>query len=160
MFTDIDARDRVASYARNLAKFVDIAGKPTAGVRMDIPDHLQGVHKTLLQYGHAMRNKHGKNPDFKRNVRYDDAGMTLVLDMKLPGRVDWITVPYTRALEDRKQSAARAQYDDDLLSSYKKGHDDQQALEQDQEEQANGSGPFTPGGTVTSFSYRAPRTNK
>ena len=30
LFSDIETRDRITSYARNLASFVDLSGKPTA----------------------------------------------------------------------------------------------------------------------------------
>ena len=49
VFVDVETRDRVCSYARNLAPYVDGNNKPTAGVRMDVPAHLGGVHKTLRQ---------------------------------------------------------------------------------------------------------------
>ena len=57
VFSDVDVRDRVCSYARNLAPFVDSSNKPTAGVRMYVPTLLGGAHKALLQYGHSMRQK-------------------------------------------------------------------------------------------------------
>ena len=49
VFVDVDTRDRVCSYARNLAQYVDSSNNPTAGVRMYIPAHLGGVQKTLMQ---------------------------------------------------------------------------------------------------------------
>ena len=92
LFSDIETRDRTVSYARNLAPFIDQKGKPTAGVRFDIPDHLTGVHKSLLQYGHALWAKHNKDPDFKRNIRYDDTEKTFVMDIKFPSKLEWVTV--------------------------------------------------------------------
>ena len=40
VFADVNTRDRVASYARNLADFVDKDKKPTAGIRLEVPTHL------------------------------------------------------------------------------------------------------------------------
>ena len=40
LFCDVTTRDRIVSYARNLGPWVDPLGKPTAGVRLDIPAHL------------------------------------------------------------------------------------------------------------------------
>ena len=94
LFADIETRDRVSSYARNLASFRDDAVKPTAGIRFEIPDHLSGVHRTLLQYGHALWVKHGKNPDFKRNIRHDDVELTFCLDVKLSSKKKWVTVSH------------------------------------------------------------------
>ena len=100
-FADVDTRDRICSYARNLGPFVDADGKPTAGVRMYVRTHLGGVHKTLLQYGHNMRQKHGQ--DFKRNIRFEDAELSLAIDIKLPGKSSkWVTVSYPHALADRR----------------------------------------------------------
>ena len=54
LFKDIEVRDRVSSFARNLAEFADPKGKPTAGIRFDIPDHLSGVHNMVMQCGPNM----------------------------------------------------------------------------------------------------------
>ena len=61
LFADIDARDRATSFARNLGQFVDGTGKPTAGIRFEIPDHLTGIHRSLLQYGHVLWTKFHKS---------------------------------------------------------------------------------------------------
>lgn len=107
VFVDVDTRDRVCLYARNLSQFVDGAGKPTASVRMYIPTHLGGIHKVLMQYGYNMREKYG--PEFKRNIRFDDAETTLCIDIKIPNtnpsQSKWITVDYERALADRRTIA-------------------------------------------------------
>ena len=107
----------------------------------------------LLQYGHAMWVKYNKDPSFKRNIRHDDAELTFCLDMKLPKRQDWITVPYSRALADRNQNSKKLIQDNDgLLSSAGE-------LVTVESEQADGMepAPSTPGGTVTSYSWRAPK---
>ena len=89
--------------------------KPTAGIRYEVPDHLTGVHRSLLQYGHALWIKNNKSQDFKRNVRFDDVNMTFCLDVKLPGKSNWQTVTYERASREKKISVS-AEADDDLLS--------------------------------------------
>ena len=48
-FVDVETRDRIASYARNLGDYIE-NGKATATFRHDIPSHLAGVQKTLLQW--------------------------------------------------------------------------------------------------------------
>ena len=157
LFNDIEARDRVTSYARNLAQFIDQAGKPTAGIRFDIPDHLSGVHRTLLQYGHAMWNKYRRDPSFKRNIRYDDVDMTFCLDMKLPGREDWITATYARALRDRRAGAALDQERDDLLSSAGDPPGLEMVMEHEPGSASAKKGASAAGGSVTSTSWRAPK---
>ena len=37
IFADIEPRDLVASYVRNVGQFVDKSNKPTAGLRPDVP---------------------------------------------------------------------------------------------------------------------------
>ena len=147
LFCDIETRDRVTSYARNLGSYVDGQGKPTAGIRFEIPDHLSGIHRTLLQYGHALWTKYGRDSDFKRNVRFDDVEMTFCLNVKLPKKKEWKTVTYKRALLDRRVSATTAEEDqDDALSTT--------GIPVVEEDSAQGVN--TAGGTVTVTSWRAP----
>ena len=70
------------SYARNLGDCHDADNKPTAGLRLQVPAHLGGIHRTLLQYGHAMKERYGDG--FKRNIRYEDGELTLVIDIFIP----------------------------------------------------------------------------
>ena len=158
LFSDIETRDRITSYARNLAPFVDITNKPTAGVRFEIPDHLNGVHRTLLQYGHAMWKKYDKDPGLKRNVRHDDVTVSYCLDIKFPNRLDWITVSYARALADRKANSANETEDrGDLLSTAKKVGHTGETLALDRDVDGPGvPGTSAAGGSVTSCSWRAP----
>ena len=153
LFNDIETRDRVVSYARNLAPFVDEKGKPTAGVRFDIPDHLTGVHKTLLQYGHALWTKYNKDQDFKRNIRFDDTEKSFCMNVKLPGKQSWITVDHGRALADKRKN--RASVDEDLLSTVTAPPT--QEMETDGLPEATGAAGLN--GSVMSTSWRAP-TNK
>ena len=115
-FGDVDTRDRVCSYSRNLAQYVDGMNKPTAGVRMYVPAHLGGVHKTLMQYGYKMKERYGS--EFKRNIRFDDIEHSLCIDIKIPGSDSWMTVGYDRALADRRAWAKSVQDGSgDMLSS-------------------------------------------
>ena len=101
-FVDVETRDRIATYARNLGDYVE-NGKPTATFRHDIPVHLSEHHRTLMQYGHALRNRYGK--ELRRNVRFDDVGKKFCIDILIPGNDKWETVSYERALQDCKQQA-------------------------------------------------------
>ena len=74
-FKSIQARDTIHSYAANLADF-----KGTAGLRLEIPDFLRGVFRRFESHGAALRNKYGQ---VKRSVRFDDANMSLLMDVKL-----------------------------------------------------------------------------
>ena len=125
-FADVETRDRIASYARNLGDFIE-NGKPTATFRHEIPTHLGGVHKALMQYGYALSVKYGKG--FKRNVRFDDAALTLCVDILIPGGDGkWVTVDYDTALNDRKAADRwNIRQRAGSLSSLKPGSGDQEA---------------------------------
>ena len=138
VFQDAETRDRVQAHAKNLAIFVE-NGKPTATVRPDVPMHLGGVHKTLLQYGHALKSRYGQQ--FRRNIRFEDAEHTFVIDVCLRTGGDWITIGYERALADRKQNcSAKEKIHGDLLSS-NAGVED---AEEDKEAEAGLPGATSP----------------
>ena len=59
-FADNFARDRVFSCGPQLSEYRDEDGKPTCGIRLQIPGHLMGQFRTLESYAFAQRNQHGK----------------------------------------------------------------------------------------------------
>ena len=104
-FSDIAIRDIVSSYARNLAPRRTETGKPTAGLRMVVPDHLTGIQRALDRHGHRLKKLHG--PGLRRNLKFDDTDCTLFLDVCLPGENDWMRVDFEEALIGRKQELQR-----------------------------------------------------
>ena len=70
IFIDLESRDLVTSYARNLSDQMS-DNFPLAGLRMDIPPHLMSTFKMLENYGRDMKMRYGS--EFKRQVRFDDA---------------------------------------------------------------------------------------
>ena len=128
VFVDTETRDRVQSYAKNLASYI-VNGKPTATVRPDVPMHLGGVHKTLLQYGHALKGRYGAG--FRRNIRFEDAEHTFCIDVCLKNGGDWITISYERALEDRKQSNVNKELAHGNLLSSNAGSGQAEPVEED-----------------------------
>ena len=104
-FTSVRARDLVQSYARNLGQWTDDKGKPTAGIRMEIPDKLIGDHKALEQYGHAMKEKHKEG--FKRHIKIDDARQCLYMDVYIPKQKQWARVDMDLVREDNNSRAAK-----------------------------------------------------
>ena len=75
-------RDSVAYKGNMLSEFVDKDGRPTAGIRLDIPDYLAGDFKTLTDYGIRMRHLHGKTT--RRYIKYDEDNYTIYLELRLP----------------------------------------------------------------------------
>ena len=83
---------------------------------MYVITHLGGAYKVLLQYGHSMRKRHG--PEFKRNIRFDDAELSLCIDVRLPGKEKWITISHGHVLADRRASTRAVEISNvELLSS-------------------------------------------
>ena len=60
VFKDEQARDLVASCARNLTPYTNQTGQPMAGLRIDVPEHLRGTFKLLENYGFRMKKRHGQ----------------------------------------------------------------------------------------------------
>ena len=96
LFSDNDTRDYVLSHARNLASKLD------HGVRIDVPPHLQGIKRTLDEYGYMLKNDVGDG--FKRNVRYEDSSESLVMDVFYPDAKNWERISYSQALDGLAES--------------------------------------------------------
>ena len=83
-------------------------------------------------------------------MRHDDVEMSYCLDVKFPGRKDWITVNYRRALRDRRASINLEEEDrEELLSTAGQ-------VPVVGEDVCHGSGAA--GGSVMTMSWRAPQT--
>ena len=98
-FASTATRDYVMGHVTNLAGFIDDQGKPTAGVRLEVPFHLKGIFQDLQQYGRILRRQHGSG--FKRHVRFDDSKLSLYMDIRLPGTQEWLYVDHGMAAENR-----------------------------------------------------------
>ena len=127
-FKDISTRDFVTSYAKNLGKCVDDRGFPTAGIRLDIPDFLVGVHQDLQRYGSHLRKIHGQG--LKRHVRFNDPDLSLHLDVRLPGTEEWLRVGWELAKEERAtlDRASTATTRDRLASSASSNGDNEEPM--------------------------------
>ena len=89
-FADSEARDTVLGASAQLSGFFE-GGRPTAGIRLEIPKELTTSFKILEKYGQQLRRRHGQG--LKRHVRFDDADQSLYLRVKLPGDVQWSRIP-------------------------------------------------------------------
>ena len=104
-FASSSIRDMVCSYARNLSDHKNEEGMPTAGVRKELPEYLIGVNRALLHHGSILRRTHGKK--LRRNIKFDDAEMSLYMDVCLPGETTWLKVDYEMALSERRSDHKR-----------------------------------------------------
>ena len=96
-------RDLILSHAPNLATFVDIAGLPTAGIRLEIPPELDGTFRLLSRFGTRLRARHGVGT--KRHIKFDDLEASLFINVKLPGDTAWSRVSPAMAKADQESSA-------------------------------------------------------
>ena len=91
-------RDLVVSSSPNLAKEVDRDGKPTAGIRFEIPSELTDTFRLLHRFGTRLRARHGVGT--KRHIKFDDFCGSLYANIKLPGDSSWTRVTPDMARED------------------------------------------------------------
>ena len=96
VFSSVRVRDMVSSYASNLADWKNCV--PPFNFRMEFPDHLAGVFRTLDNYGHVLKNRLGHST--KRNIKFDDVKKTLYMDICPHNEKEWLRVDYELAPEE------------------------------------------------------------
>ena len=97
-FTSSTVRDNIVSHSANLAPCVDDSGKPTAGIRLEIPRELNDTFRLLSRFGTRLRARHGVGT--KRHIKFDDFTGSLYSNVKLPGDETWTKVSPATAKED------------------------------------------------------------
>ena len=97
-FFDKAVRDTVVSHSINLSGMVDSGGKPTAGLRLEIPKELEGTFKLLSRFGTRLRARHGVGT--KRHIKFDDFNGSLYTNIRLPGDETWTKISPKTAQED------------------------------------------------------------
>ena len=69
IFQDKYCRDQVVANAKHLAQYRLSSGQPSAGLRMNYPDHLSADFRALDWYGAELNRTHKGT---KRNIKVDD----------------------------------------------------------------------------------------
>ena len=82
-FESIDARDAVRAAAFNLA------GDRQSGMRLHIPGHLEPNFKALEGLSYLLKQKHAT---LRRNIKFDEPNMDLVLDFQVQEGDPWRSV--------------------------------------------------------------------
>ena len=90
VFNNAEVRDTVMANANKLATFVDAAGRPLAGIRLEVPQELMATFRLLSRFGARLRARHGEGT--KRHIKYDDFNASLYAVIKLPGDDHWTRV--------------------------------------------------------------------
>ena len=89
VFETKEIRNAVKAQAANLANF-----RNSAGMRLQIPNHLQKDFKTLMALSHDLKKK---NLDLKRNVKFDEDDHGLFMDFQLRTDGRWNRVKPVQA---------------------------------------------------------------
>ena len=89
-FNDSFERDFFFSKAKNLSVYRNESGAPTAGVRMDVPPYLLPTFRLLNDHGFEIRRVNG--PETKRYIKFDEENLSLLLEVRLPGRTKWVKI--------------------------------------------------------------------
>ena len=99
---DKRARDTIMSHAVNLAEHVGHDGRPTAGIRLEVPPGLMDTFRLLSRFGTRLRARHGEGT--KRHIKFDDFAGSLYANIKLPGDESWTRVTPSMAKQDLEAS--------------------------------------------------------
>ena len=99
LFPSVRIRDEVRALSRNLG------GDTTAGVQLEVPDHLRGKFQTFQSLAYQLKKKH---PLLKRNIKLVDSNLGLVMDVKLDGDSGWKAVQYEDANAILPQTRSRS----------------------------------------------------
>ena len=93
-----------------------MAGTPDAGIRLEVPQHLQSSLKALEAVSYALKQKH---PNMRRNVRFDDSMLDLVLDFCVdPTDPDpqWKKIRPAQAAQVRAKTLQKSRAAEELTS--------------------------------------------
>lgn len=97
-FFDERKRDLLLSGDTNLSSYTDGNGKPTAGLRLEVPTELMDTFRLLARFGTRVRARHGEGT--KRHIKFDYYEASLYINVKLPGDEVWSCVSPAMAKAD------------------------------------------------------------
>ena len=80
-FETKEVRDAVRARAARLANF-----REEAGMRLEVPDHLQKDFRSLMNLAYDLKEK---NPDLKRNIKFDEEDCGLFMDIQMKKDGPW-----------------------------------------------------------------------
>ena len=97
-----------------LSEMVDRSNnnRPTAGIRVLVPQHLRGVGKLLEEYGRRLRQRHR---GAKHHIKFDDVEKSLFLNIRLKEDKTW-----TRVYQETAENWVRQQRREEAASLNKR----------------------------------------
>ena len=143
-FSDTYARDDILMRGPMLSGYRDPAGKPTTGIRLDIPTHLMGSFKTLEAFGFALKRRHGQG--LRKHIKFDDFTGTLYMQAGVKKEenapIDWTDFTAEEAREGIKKLNAKKGPRFDYLATPTKKDDEQE--KEKRTERRNSAFPWIP----------------
>ena len=118
-----EVRDAVKAQGPNLANF-----REEAGMRLHLPNHLQKDFKALMSLSFELKKK---NPNLRRNVKFDEGDLGLFMDIQVRKDGPWKRVKPDQARAANQKAGAGAAagpdtLDADDLSAMLEGADSQE----------------------------------
>ena len=108
VFEDNFARDRVFACGPKLSNYRDHEGKPTCGIRLQIPGHLMVQFRALESYAFNQRSRHEKG-EIKKHIKFDESTKGLYMQIKHTKDDGWLDISYAVAkAEMEKNNEKRA----------------------------------------------------
>ena len=98
-FMSLQLRDEVKQLGRNLR-----GSDRTVGLQIEPPDHLRSHYQALQKMAFEMKRKF---PSLRRNIKFYDMDLALVMDVQTTAGGPWKTVGYEDAKIALKRSRAR-----------------------------------------------------
>ena len=100
-FATIALRDEIKSMARNLR-----GADRSVGIQIEPPDSLQSHYQAFQRLAFQLKRK---NPALRRNVKFSDYDLCLVMDVKINSESGWKTIMYDQARQIIKKTRARTE---------------------------------------------------
>lgn len=119
-FESKQIRDSVRAQAYKLANH-----HGQAGMRLHLPDHLQKDFKSLMSLAYEMKKK---NPDLKRNVKFDEDTLGLYMDVQVEKDGSWRRISADQSKKIGAPASKRggpAGMEDDVIRSLLGGTDEE-----------------------------------
>ena len=111
-FEEKQVRDAVKAQGPNLASY-----REEAGMRLQIPDHLQKDFQALMSVAFDLKKK---NPELKRNVKFDEESLGLFMDFQSKKEGQWRRMrpeQAKKALKSRPEKTSEMEVEDDEILS-------------------------------------------
>ena len=91
VFEDKGIRDKIKAQGPALAKHKD-----EAGMRLQVPDHLQKAFRALMNLSYDIKNK---QPNLKRNIKFEEDFLGLEMDIQISDGGDWRRIEAPQAIQ-------------------------------------------------------------